>query len=117
EKLTEINQDIFRTKKWDLNKWEHNFKKLDYASPEWDTKLDVIQDGVGHNDSLKASFISEIDGSETTDIQIDGYKKSEVRINEYIRNRRMDIDIDLQLRKYKNTLKPVPVEYKITATD
>lgn len=117
EKLTEINQDIFRTKKWDLNKWEHNFKKLDYASPEWDTKLDVIQDGVGHNDSLKASFISEIDGSETTDIQVDGYKKSEVRINEYIRNRRMDIDIDLQLRKYKNTLKPNPVEYKITATD
>ena len=117
ERLAQLNKDTYRTKKWDLSKWEHPFKKLTYISPEWDTELEDIQDGVGHNDALKATLTSEIENSEATDVQIDAYEKSEVRINEYIRNQRLEVDIDLELQKFGNMLKPNEVEYKITATE
>lgn len=117
ERLAQLNKDTYRTKKWDESRWEHPFKKMEYISSKWDEEPKEIQDGVGHNDALKASLLSELENSESSDIQIDLYKKSDVRINEYIRDQRVEADLDLQLKKYKNVLKPKEVEYKITAAE
>ncbi|MCY8890575.1 hypothetical protein P8918_13455 [Bacillus spizizenii] len=117
EKLAQLNKDTYRTKQWDSSRWEHPFKKLDHVSPKWNEEIKDIQDGVGHNDALKASLLSEMENSETTDVQVDLYEKSDVQINEYIRDRRVEVDVDLQLKKYENVLKPKEVEYKITAAE
>lgn len=117
EELAELNKDLYRTKKWDESRWEHPFKTMDYVGHKWDAELEAIQDGTGHNDALKASLLSELGDKEKTNVKIDLYEKSDVRINEYIRNNRVEADIDLELKKYKNKLKPKSVEYKIVAEE
>jgi len=117
ERLAQLNKDVYRTKKWDASRWEHPFKTLDHVSPKWDEEPADIIDGVGHNDALKASLLSELENSGVSDVRIDLYEKSDVRINEYIRDQRVEIDLALQLKKYSNVLKPKEVEYKITAAE
>lgn len=117
DELAELNKDTYRTKVWDRSKWEHPFKKLAFTPHEWDKKLEAIQDGVGHNDSLKTYLLSELDKDPGTNVQIDLYKKSSVKINEYIRQNRLNGNIELTLVKYKNELKPKEIEYRIKATD
>jgi hypothetical protein len=117
ERLAQLNKDTYRTKQWDSSRWEHPFKKLDHVSPKWDEELKEITDGVGYNDSLKASLLSELENSGASDVRIDLYEKSDVRINEYIRDQRVEVNLDLQLKKYSNVLKPKEVEYKITAAE
>ena len=116
EKLAKFNQDIFRTKTWDTNVWEHEFKKLDFLPHEWDAPIDVYQDGVGQMGDLKISFSNEVEDLETTDIEVSGYKADTVAINSYIINQNIKKEIPLKLEQYKNELKPKDVEFKITAS-
>lgn len=116
ERLMQVNRDVFRTKRWDESKWEHRFKELSYAPVPWDCHPDLIQDGVGGDDALKASFLSDLETGEGTNASIDLYEKSEAKVNDYIRNRRVEADINLKLEKYSNVLVPKDIEYKIIAT-
>lgn len=117
ERLAQFNRDTFRTKQWDMGYWEHGFKKLAYVPHVWDAPIDVYQDGVGQNGSLQTVLTGEMKGQETTDVSITGYQKSEIIINEYIREQKIEQSIDLALKKYDNVLKAKEVEYKITASD
>lgn len=117
ERLAQFNQDVFRTKKWDMDTWEHNFKTLIYLPHVWDAPIETHQNGVGQNNALQAILTGELKDQETTDVEITGYQKSEITINEYIRSQRIEADIDISLTKYDNILKAKEVEYKITASE
>jgi hypothetical protein len=117
ERLAQFNKDVFRTKKWDMDTWEHNFKTLEYLPHVWDVEIDDYQNGVGQNNALQTILVGELQEQETTDVQITGYQKSDIQINEYIRSKRIETDLDLTLKKYDNLLKAKEVEYKITASE
>ena len=115
EKLARFNHDVFRMKKWDMDTWEHGFKKLDFIPHEWDAPMQVSQDGVGQQGDLKVSFSNEAKDPETTDLDITGYKADTVAVSNYVLSRNIKKEIPLKLEKYKNVLNPKKVEYKITA--
>lgn len=117
ERIAQFNKDMFRTKKWNIDTWEHNFKSLEYLPHIWDAKIDVHQNGVGQNNSLQTILTGELQDQETTDAQITGYQKSDIEINEYIRSQRIEANLDLALKKYNNILKAKDVEYKISASE
>lgn len=117
ERLAQFNTDVFRTKKWDVDTWEHNFKSLDFLPHLWDAEIDVCQNGVGQGDALQAILTSELKEQGSTSAQITGYQKSQIQIDEYIRTQRIETDLDLTLKKYDNVLKAKDVEYKITASE
>ena len=115
EKLAKFNQDIFRTKRWNMDTWEHEFKKLDYFPHIWDAPIEVYQDGVGQLDDLKVTLSNDIDDLEKTDVSITGYKADVVAVNNYILSQNIQKEIPLKLEKYQDVLKPKTVEYKIVA--
>lgn len=114
EHFVQLNKDIFRTKIWDSTWWEHNFKQLEYLSHVWDKTLDVYQDGTGQLQDLKVSLSQ--DEAETTKLTIQGFKRDILKINEYFRKQNFRNTISLQFLKYRDTLNPKHVEYKVTAT-
>lgn len=116
EKLAQLNQDIFRTKKWDMDTWEHGFKQLDFFPHVWDAPIEIYQDGVGQMDDLKVTMSNDLADAEKTDVEVTGYEADTVAINSYILGQNIKKEIPLKLEKYKNELKPKKVQYKITAT-
>lgn len=116
EHISQINKDLARTKEWDTTYWQNDFKKLDYLPHPWDSSVSIYQNGVGYNDSLKVTTTDAMK-EETADITVTGYKKSIRFITEYIQNNNIYKQLSLQLRRYKNILSPINVQYKITATN
>ena len=116
EKLARFNQDIFRTKRWNMDTWEHEFKKLDYFPHVWDAPVEVYQDGVGQLDDLKVSLSNDISDLEKTDVSITGYKTDVIAVNNYILSQNIQKEIPLKLERYQDVLKPKTVSYKIVAS-
>ena len=114
EHFVQLNRDIFRTKIWDSTWWEHNFKQLDYLSHVWDKPLSIYQDGVGQMQDLQVS-LSQND-NDTTAVNILGFKKDTLTVNDYFRKHNIRDTVAIQLLKYGNVLNPRHVQYKITAT-
>lgn len=117
EEIVDIDKDVFRAKVWDKSLWDHPFKKLAYANHKWDEEIAVKQNGTGQKFDLQVSLLSELQNLEETDVEIDVYKKSSVKVLNYIKDNRTDVDIPLNLTKYKDELSPIKVEYKIVAED
>lgn len=117
DKLASLNQDIFRTKIWDVDTWEHNFKTSEYLPHTWDEPISVYQDGTGQLEDLKITYSQENNLEETTDVEITGYKEDLLTINEYVHKANIKRKINLKLKKYNDTLIPINVKYKITASD
>ena len=115
ERLAQFNKDFFKNKIWDMCIWEHNFKEMDFVPNEWDVDLDYYQIGTGQNNDL----ITKLSDSKnnTTDLQITGYKQSQVVINEYIHKHNITKEIPLKLTKYKNELKSKTIDYRIRASE
>jgi hypothetical protein len=116
EKLAQFNQDIFRTKKWDMDTWEHNFKQLEWVPHIWDAKIETYQDGTGQGNDIQVQLTSN-SKDELTDVEAYGYVKSSVSIDEYTRKKSIRKKITLNLEQYKDELKATSVGYRITATD
>lgn len=114
DKLAEVNKDILRSKKWDIDKWSNDFKKIDYIPHIWDVVLKEMTNGIGDNDDLKPLFIDAIN---TTDIDISFYEKSEEYIDSYVRDKDIDDTLNLSLVKYNNILNPYTAKYSITASE
>lgn len=114
DKLAEVNKDVLRSKKWDIDKWSNDFKQIDYIPHTWDIILKEITNGIGDNDDLKPVFIDAIN---KTDIDISFYEKSEEHINSYIRDKDIDDTLNLSLIKYNNILNPYTAKYSITASE
>lgn len=114
DKLADINKDVLRTKHWDLDKWEHPFKSIDYIPHMWDIALDAYQNGVGFGEDLKVSVTENVD---TTNATVYFYKEEPETITRYIANKNFKKTVDMNLKKYNNELKPNTVEYMIKASE
>lgn len=115
EILAKLNHDIFRTKKWDVDTWEHEFKKLEFIPHQWDAPIEISQDGTGQKNDLKVSIS---DGSaQTTDLTVSAYKVDKDEVMKYIQKKSLSQEITLGLEKFKDELAPVDVQYKIEAAE
>lgn len=117
EIISQFNHDIARTKRWDIDYWDNQFRSLGYLPHEWDALVKHYKDGVGYNNSLYVSTVKDLDTEGKTNVTIHGYKKSEAKIEEYIKNQNISKDINLGLTKYNNIINPINVRYKIIASD
>lgn len=113
-KLMEINKDVLKTKKWDIDKWNYDFKEISYISNEWDIPLSDYSNGIGDNNDLKLELI---DNSFSTDLELSFYKKSESNIETYIKDKDIDDVLNLYLTKYNDFLEPYKAKYTIRASE
>ena len=113
-KLIEINKDVLKTKKWDMDKWNYDFKEIAYISNEWDIPLSDYTNGIGDNDDLKLELI---DNTSSTDVELSFYKKSEASVESYIQNKEIDDVLNLYLTKYNDFLEPYTAKYTIRASE
>lgn len=116
DEISKFNRDIARTKQWDIDYWDNTFRTLNYIPHKWDADVKFYQDGVGYNDSLFVSTVKDLDINKTTNVEIKGYKKSTEKIEEYIKSNNINKNIELTLKKYDDTVNPIPVQYKINAS-
>lgn len=114
EKLANVNRDVYRTKRWDIDTWNYALKSIDYLPHAWDYALEEYQNGVGFEDDLKVALTSPDD---TTGAIITFYSKSIQEVREYVKNKEIKTDIELKLSQYDNVLKPITAKYKITASE
>lgn len=112
--LANINRDVYRTKKWDIDTWNFNVKSVDYIPHAWDVVLKSYADGVGFKDDLKVEIV---DNNAKTDVYINFYKKQEEVINSYVKNNNIKEKIKLNLKRYDNDLKSQKVKYRISASE
>ena len=115
ERIAYLNQDLARTKQWDVSYWENGFAKLEYLPHVWDTPVSIYKNGVGYRDSLLLRT-NESSNVNYTDVVVTGYNRSVKQINTYVQQNNIRKPIPLTLKRYKNILTPVRVPYKVTAT-
>lgn len=116
EEISQFNHDIARTKRFDIDYWDNTFRELRYLPHVFDIAITNYKDGVGYNNSLDVSTVKELDTEIGTDITIYGYKKSEEKIEEYIRSQNLKKSLTIGLKRYLNAMNPVEVQYKINAS-
>lgn len=112
--LNEVNRDVYKNKKWDVDTWNFEIKSIDYMPHAWDIALKSYTNGIGDNDDLKVSIV---DNNSKTDATVSFYKKSKTMINAYIKNNNIKETFKLQLKKYENDLKADKVKYRLTASE
>lgn len=112
--LANINRDVYRTKRWDLDTWNFEIKSVDYIPHAWDVILKTYTNGVGFEDDLKVEIV---DSSMKTNATIYFYKKTLEYINSYIKNNNIKETVKLDLVKHSDELIPENVKYRITATE
>ena len=117
EEISQFNRDIARTRKWDMDYWDNNFRQLRYLPHRWDADVAIYQNGVGYHDALKVTTADKIGAQNTTDITIYGYNYSAQHIDSYIQKQDIRQDISLELTRYKDTINPYKVQYRILGED
>lgn len=116
EEISQFNHDIARTKRFDIDYWDNTFREVRYLPHVFDVKIKNHKDGVGYMDSLDVSTVKELDTEIGTSISILGYKKSEARIEEYVRSQDLKKNLTIGLKRYLNAMNPVEVQYRINAS-
>jgi len=114
DKLAEINKDVLKTKRWDLDSWENIDPKIDYIPHVWDTIIDKYQNGIGFSEDLKVELV---DANDKINATIKIYNESEAKAISYIKNRNIKENIKLNLTKYNNELKSEIVDYEIKTAE
>lgn len=112
--LSDINRDVYKAKKWDIDTWNFKMKSIDYIPHAWDVALTSYANGIGFNDDLKVSIV---DDEAKTDATISFYNKKQEILNTYLKNHNITKDYKLQLKKYDNDLKADIVKYRIIASE
>lgn len=112
--LADINRDVYRTKKWDVDTWNFDIKSVDYIPHAWDISLKSYVDGIGFKEDLE---VKVIDSSAKSDIDIFFYKKQIEVVNSYIKNNNMKETYKLYLKKYDNDLNAEKVKYRLFASE
>lgn len=112
--LAEVNRDVYRTKRWDLDYWEYDFESISYIPHMWDKAIYEWQNGVGSFNDLEV-IIS--DNNQTTDAEIYFYKKTLEGFQKYVYNKYIDNNIEFTLTRYNDILNKTNVKYRITASE
>ena len=97
--LAEVNRDIYRTKRWDLDYWEYEFESISYIPHMWDKAIYEWQNGVGSYNDLEV-IIS--DNNQTTDAEIYFYKKTLEGFQKFVYNKYIDNNIEFTLTRYND---------------
>jgi hypothetical protein len=79
--LADVNRDIYRTKKWDLDYWQYDFESISYIPHVWDKVVKEWQNGVGSYNDLEVILADTVD---STDATIYFYKKILETFQKYI---------------------------------
>lgn len=114
DNLMQINKDVYKEKRWDLDYWEYDFKSIEYIDHAWDEVLKVYQNGIGSDDDLK---VISADANTSTDVDLYMYKKSLEKVNVYTHDKKIPKKIKFNMLKYNNILNSSSVKYKITASE
>lgn len=112
--LSSINRDALKDKRWDLDKWEYDFKSIQYLDNAWDAAISQYQNGIGYGDDLKV-VIS--DDKNISDAEIVLYDKSEVKLNKYVQDKNIQKEIKFNLKRYENILNPIHAKYLVKASE
>ena len=113
--LAEVNRDVYRTKRWDLDYWEYDFESISYIPHMWNKAIYDWQNGVGSYDDLQV-IISDKEQA-TTDATIHLYKKTLEAFQKYVYDKYIDINLDFQLTRYNDILNKTNIKYKILASE
>lgn len=117
EQFVQFNRDLFRTKIWNIDNWENGFQKQGWMPHAWDKPMEITQDGVGSNDSLKISYLRDLDTTGFTDVEVSAYKKDFESVKRYVSKHPVEDAIELTLTKYGDKIEPVKIDYAIRAYD
>ena len=112
--LAEVNRDIYRTKRWDIDYWQYNFESIEYIPHVWNKTITEWQNGVGTYNDLKVILS---DDNQNTDGTIYFYKRTIEAFQKYIYDKYIDNNIHFTLTKYNNILNKTKVIYKIEASE
>ena len=112
--LAEVNRDIYRTKRWDIDYWEYEFESISYIPHIWDKVVKDWQNGVGSYNDLEVILADNI---QSTDASVHFYKKSLEAFKKYVYDKNIDKDINFTMTKYNDVLNQIHVKYKITASE
>ncbi len=113
--LAEINRDVYRTKRWDLDYWEYDFESISYIPHMWDKAVYEWQNGVGSYDDLEVMISDK--AQFTTDATIYLYKKTLEAFQKYVYDKYIDFNLEFQLTRYNNILNKTNIKYKILASE
>lgn len=112
--LSQMNRDVLKDKRWDLDKWAYDFKSIAFLDNVWDDAVEVYQNGIGSNDDLKVVIA---DNDTTTDADIVLYDKSTVKLDKYVADKHINKNIKFKLKRYENILNPITAKYAIKASE
>ena len=112
--LDEMNKDVLKDKRWDLDKWEYDFKSISFLDNVWDDVVEKYQNGIGYNDDLQVIIA---DSESTTDADIILYNKSLVKLEKYVQDKHINKEISFKLKRYENVLNVVNAKYAIKASE
>ena len=110
--LNEMNRDVYRWKRWDLDEWQYDFKSIEYLPYKWDEALTKWQNGIGYGDDLKVILSNNVN---KTNADITLYSKDKETLNAYIRNKEIYKNVKLTFQKYNQKLNSVNVKYRLKA--
>lgn len=113
DELNNINHDVYSTKRWNLDLWEHPFKTIKYMPCIYDALIDKYVNGIGDNDDLLIDIEKD---SDITSADLLIYAKNEQKLFSYIKDKNIKSDIKLKLKKYNDDIKLKNNKYKITAS-
>ena len=111
--MAAINKDCYQYKKWDLDPWYYDIQSIDYIPHQWDKSLDKIKDGIGKTNDLSIKMSTPTD---TTEASILFYEENEETLETYIKSIKKPIDINLNLYRNNNEIKPIESTYTIIAS-
>lgn len=112
EQLIEINRDVYRSKRWGVDYWQHDMDYVTYLPHEYDVKPGFYQNGIGDNDDLKVGMTRK---NEIVHLEVKGYAKDENTIEEYYKKYPIEVTTNLKLFKPENTINPLEVNALIEA--
>ena len=112
--LAEINRDVYRTKRWDLDYWEYDFESISYIPHIWDKAIKDWQNGVGSYNDLEVIISDQV---LSTDVDIYFYKKTLESFQKYVYDKYIEKDINFTLTRYNDILSKRNAKYKITASE
>lgn len=114
EMLGQMNRDIYRHKKWDLDYWKYDFKSISYIDHKWNESINIWQNGIGSGNDLEVIMSN---ANDSTDANITLYDKSEEKLLAYVHNKNINKNIKFRLRRYNNIMNSMNVKYKIKASN
>lgn len=114
DKLSTVNRDVLKDKRWDLDKWSYDFKSIAFLDNVWDDTVSMYQNGIGFDEDLK---VIVADDEKTTDADIILYNKSTVKLDKYVADKHINKNIKFKLRRFENILNPINTKYAIKASE